>query len=1139
MPSSAIRFGVWASILLATLLPDPPRAMAQSCSDTLPQCVGECPAGATCTALDGDGDGTNDSCDCLSIGEPCGLTFPACGGTCTADDDPARDQLVCARRNDECECVNVETKACGETFPACAGQCPDGSGGCVSLDTDGDGTPESCECLSIGTPCGLTFPSCGGSCAGCDPNLVCARRGGGCECVPISTVPCGESFPSCSGTCPAGYAGCLSLDRDRDGNDDTCECVATDTPCGATFPACGGSCAAADPSGNDRLTCINQHDACRCVIDIRQSKPGLCNIDFSASDHSASFQECLDNAAALRATVWIPRDTTVKTRTALFLYGGASIEGEDRDTSVIELAGDCFERSEPLFKNGRFRSFDAGNLPIRFWINLGHRGKLANPSGWKALEAGREILCDPTGCAPARGCAVATCPPECLEQEEIRWSGHLKNLTLHLTDKADPNLTSVVQLHYAHRFVIEDVVIDQRDLRQLSNNSIGSGVTRWIVSYNGFDLERDRLVGGKIVDNIMLAENTGEGILSTDCLSSPHIIRKDICPGHVPPSVCELRRDLGGAAGLNLGNFNGGCTDSGTAMGGTFCKQCAICGEAGTCQPEWLIEGNCIDGISDDGISMKGSRGGLIRGNTVRGVRSQIDVTALPAGFSSREIVVEGNYVQRIPGDLGNNEWDQPAVYKSLHVTPESCRSGVNENIEFLCNFVYMPGKAGKPRERFSDRGRGGFFKVSDVDGLTLRDNVFVDDTVTGGVCECSGPIGFAANCSSDQDCALACGTVAPDPGAVCRGERECVRNPTCTSPQDCKHCTPGTPCVDGACDGKCHTNDACLDSSGCPGNGPCVTRPAIELEAYANYTITGCDKRPPTTDSNCVATTKCLVGGTACGCDSDCCGGTCDSGVCTELWFWPGVHPRCFGRCSENAWRCDQPPGGPCTYQGTGIPPPSGVSPGTAVPNAGMCEYWEACSDTAAQCPQKILPPAPVSTSCEYVSPPPSTPSLIVEGNILTGEGVRCGDPLITEVHTPTGTPTAPGFSLEEQLVGLSGFPAARVAQTTDSIAVGRLLSSPPHFLCSQFGTFVQGRNQVVPGRPVQDALNHWQSVCEPETPVPGLQRCTTLLACAASAPTCDGTCPPGLRCTPMGGDCVCNGDLPPSAPEDIVTPP
>ena len=116
----------------ATVTPTPEPTPV--CGNDVVEGSEECDGAATGTPCDGECD---TDCTCPT-GPPCGTTFPACLGDCPAGQ-------TCTHGTSACTCETPSTDACGTTFPSCNGACPPGLGcafetlvtsqcGCVPLD---------------------------------------------------------------------------------------------------------------------------------------------------------------------------------------------------------------------------------------------------------------------------------------------------------------------------------------------------------------------------------------------------------------------------------------------------------------------------------------------------------------------------------------------------------------------------------------------------------------------------------------------------------------------------------------------------------------------------------------------------------------------------------------------------------------------------------------------------------------------------------------------------------------------------------------------------------------------------------------------------------------------------------------------
>jgi len=753
-------------------------------------------------------------------------------------------------------------------------------------------------------------------------------------------------------------------------------------------------------------------------------KPSTCcipGLGSASADHTDALQTCLGLAAAATpaVAVFIPAQTTLTVYGPLFLHGGASLVGQQRDNSVVELGGGCFGAE-----------FDPGGALAGFqrnWINLGHKGQ------------GKELLCnDPTG----PGCS------------QSRWTGRIENLTLRMTRFSEPNVESLLHLHYAQNYTLQDIVFDQRPRGALANNTIGATSTSnlW-VKLAKFDYRRRQVIGGAIRRNVILAAGTGALIdvmpkavhmkPDTPCAETcdgceqscfaawtelykactdpkqagkyvPHAQPHDFCPpppkgGGSAIEGCRLRRNLGGAGGLNVNHFSGGCDGFGDALGGTPCAVDSDCGLGGTCYETWRIEDNWIDGISDDGVSVKGSRGGVIRGNTVRSTRGQIDATGL-TDFGSRHVLFQGNLVERIRGVLD----DRRAIGTApnfFHATAESGRSGVSEQLTFECNVAWMPAKAGRSRPTYAS-ARGRLMSFSHVQGLIVQDNVFVDDTKADAECmlaiqrpgvpykgfEGCHPGGALVGCQSDGQCQQACGHAE----AFCALERRCAA-----------------------------TGKACQHAADCATSDVCILDPAVQLWAKA----------------------------------------------WADIASWPGLHARCSGRCKplNNFISCNPADDG-CPN----------MAKGTA-----CGDYREACTNKANDDPNK-----PIYTClanlfgrgggeggaefglCDgaLLASMPQGTAVRVEGNVLIGAAVTAADPLVTKISDSDAWPMA-GDSLQQQLATLEA------AKTGVFIDADKILSSisaaGSAALSSLDDASPKGANVAVAGHSYTQALTFWRARC------------------------------------------------------------
>ena len=212
-----------------------------NCSDTFPQCGGECPVGEVCTS-------TPLGCDCAPIVKQCGESAPQCDGACPTG-------LICRISATGCDCVPPPTECGNATAPTCDGVCPPGR---ICRGTAASG----CTCVEPPKDCGSSAPECGGI---CPPNEICRKTAtGGCNCVPTPTE-CGTSAPACNGLCPPGQS-CTTF-TNADGTI-ACDCKPVPQPCGLqTDNTCSGVC----PSPQTCITVADPNVPCRC-----ESPPSTC-----------------------------------------------------------------------------------------------------------------------------------------------------------------------------------------------------------------------------------------------------------------------------------------------------------------------------------------------------------------------------------------------------------------------------------------------------------------------------------------------------------------------------------------------------------------------------------------------------------------------------------------------------------------------------------------------------------------------------------------------------------------------------------------------------------------------------------------------------------------------------------------------
>ncbi|HEV7733718.1 MAG TPA: hypothetical protein VGR62_16235 [Candidatus Binatia bacterium] len=271
------------------------------CGGLFPVCLGDCPAGQTCTAST-----LGAACGCVVASTtttttllPCGGLYPLCLGSC-----PDGEECTAGALAEPCGCVTTTVPtstttttllSCGGLYPICLGSCPTGQ------QCTGAGLADPCACVPVTTTttvptppttsttllaCGGLFPVCLGS---CPDGEACTGAGlaAPCGCAPITTsttaptatttttstttsstlLACGGLFPVCLGSCPdgeectgAGLAapcGCAPITTTTLTSTTTSTTAVPTTSttsttstttsstllaCGGLFPVCLGSC---------------------------------------------------------------------------------------------------------------------------------------------------------------------------------------------------------------------------------------------------------------------------------------------------------------------------------------------------------------------------------------------------------------------------------------------------------------------------------------------------------------------------------------------------------------------------------------------------------------------------------------------------------------------------------------------------------------------------------------------------------------------------------------------------------------------------------------------------------------------------------------------------------------------------------
>lgn len=275
-------------------------------------CVGGCPTGEFCKAveIDCDGDAHADfRCECVGV-VPC--TALPDGSGCSNTECPSPDPPDSCHPTEmyydsstgeyitlACDCGQCRVKPMPNGEAVCVTEgpdgCPDSPDECCEMnaeDTDGDGVDDTflCECVdySLGQNCLVLDlfdpPTCTGSC--CNPSKTClasvitsadgmmVHLDCSCDSPTACALDLSPPAPSCAGECTPGEP-CLTGAYDVDGNgeDDTFACYCGLLPSDEACCLVGGSCADVPAQVCALLDGTPQGAGMTC------GAPGLCEVE--------------------------------------------------------------------------------------------------------------------------------------------------------------------------------------------------------------------------------------------------------------------------------------------------------------------------------------------------------------------------------------------------------------------------------------------------------------------------------------------------------------------------------------------------------------------------------------------------------------------------------------------------------------------------------------------------------------------------------------------------------------------------------------------------------------------------------------------------------------------------------------------
>lgn len=392
-------------------------------------------------------------------------------------------------------------------------------------------------------------------------------------------------------------------------------------------------------------------------------------------DDTVAFQKCLYKASDNSLTVIIPENTTVRITRNLFLYGNAIIEGKSVNTSIIELDGDL--------SADRDLGFRVIPRLKEFWINFGIPAFGGKLTPWTGQI--KNITLRVTANGKCDGSAPKDRESKAILVEMMKlWDGARGELIEQfLPYKEQPSLGSVIMLHRAEGFVIENCIFDLRPVKHINGgNCIGGGQpTSW---YSGPFYPSPALKGGVIKNCKFFGAAYGEPL-----------------PFH--GSAGNLTTSGGGGAGINIGGGKG--------------------------DERWtrslVIENNYIEGFRDDAIALAGCSDCVVQYNYAKGLQSRI------GSFSGSNNKFVGNILERQPGKDGKwyiEERQYPAsdffycgMMPGQRIRPKDMR--------FEGNFAYLPREAPNPQDADGKPLRYAFMAIAGAEKCEVVENIFRNDS--------------------------------------------------------------------------------------------------------------------------------------------------------------------------------------------------------------------------------------------------------------------------------------------------------------------------------------------------------------------------------------------------------------------------